>query len=225
MLAGLVFLAILLHWLWTGTAEIPEKPTKDIGDGRHIPLHAAGPFSTGWWAMFITLTGDLTAYLSLVFGYFFFWTIHEDFPPPGVDGPGWAWPLAAAVLVLAAWGATFAARRVNAAGSPGGARGLLAAGLVLGAASAAALFAGPWLTGLDPTTHSYPAIVWALVVWIMLHLAVGLIMQAYCIARSAFGRLTPGHDADLWNVTLYWHFTTASALLTALVIGGFPEVA
>jgi cytochrome c oxidase subunit I+III len=225
ILAGLVFLAILLHWLWTGTAEIPEKRDKDIGDGRRLPLHAAGPYSTGWWAMFITLTGDLTAYLSLVFGYFFFWTIHEDFPPPGVDGPGWGWPLAAAFLVLAAWGATFAARRVNAGGSPAAARWLLAAGMVLGIASAAALFAGPWLTGLDPTTHSYPAIVWALVVWILLHLGVGLIMQGYAIARSAFGRLTPDHDADLWNVTLYWHFITASALLTALVIGGFPEVA
>jgi len=54
------------------------------------------------------------------------------------------------------------------------------------------------------------------------HLFAGIIMQAYCIARSIFDRLTPTHDADLWNVTLYWHFIGFSALLTALVIGGFP---
>jgi hypothetical protein len=50
-------------------------------------------------------------------------------------------------------------------------------------------------------------------------------MQVYCFARSRAERLTATHDADLWNVTLYWHFTTVSAVLTALVIGGFPEVA
>ena len=101
---------------------------------------------------------------------------------------------------------------------------LLALGLVAAAASGLALMAGPWTTGLDPTEHTYPAIVWALVVWIVLHLAAGMIMQAYCIARSRFRKLTPDHDADLWNVTLYWHFTGFCGVLTALVIGGFPLV-
>jgi cytochrome c oxidase subunit I+III len=225
LVSGLFFLVVLLRWLWTGTAPIPEKETKDIGDGTRLPLHAAGPYSSGWWAMFITLTGDLTAFLSLIFGYFFFWTVHADFPPAGIDGPGWQWPLVAAVLVAASWSATLAARRRNAAGDARAARLLLAVGLAAGAASVVALLAGPWATGLDPTAHSYPAIVWALATWIALHIGAGLIMQGYCIARSVFGRITPRHDADLWNVTLYWHFTTASALLTALVVGGFPEVA
>ena len=88
--------------------------------------------------------------------------------------------------------------------------------------SAAALVAGPVTTGLDPTTNSYPAIVWALVVWIVLHLATGMLMQSYCLARSIYGKMTPRHDADIRNVTLYWHFMGFSALLTSLVIGGFP---
>ena len=78
--SGIFFLAIVLTWLWTGTAEIPEKQTKDIGDGRRVPLYVAGVRSTGWWAMFITMTGDLTAFLAVLFGYFFFWTIHPNFP-------------------------------------------------------------------------------------------------------------------------------------------------
>jgi cytochrome c oxidase subunit I+III len=220
-----VFLGALLYWLWTGTAEIPEKQSKDIGGGKRLPLYRAGVTSTGWWAMFITMTGDLTAYLSLIFGYFFFWTIHPDFPPPGVDGPGWVWPLTAAVLILASWGLTLAARLCNARGTVLLSRVLLVLGAIGAAAAGAALLAGPWSTGLDPTSHSYPAIVWALCIWSVAHLGVGIIMQLYCLARSCFGRMTPKHDADLWNVTLYWHFAGFCALLTAAVTGGFPLLA
>jgi cytochrome c oxidase subunit I len=220
--SGLFFLGVVLYWLWTGTAEIPEKQTKDIGNGRRVPLYVAGPRSTGWWAMFITMTGDLTAFLAVLFGYFFFWTVHPAFPPQGIEGPGWQWPLVAGVLVLLTWGATLGGRLANAAGRVVLSRGLLVAGLVGAVLAGLALMAGPWTTGLDPTAHSYPAIVWGLVVWIVLHLGAGMIMQAYALARSIFGKLTPRHDADLWNVTLYWHFTGFCALLTALVIGGFP---
>ena len=219
---GVVFLWALLRWLWTGTAEIPEKKTKDIGDGICLPLYVSGYKSTGWWAMFITMTGDLTAFLALLFGYFFFWTIHPDFPPQDMDGPGWFWPMVAGLLVLLTWGLTLGARIVNGAGSSGKAKLMLAASLVATLASGLAVAAGPWTTGLDPTVNSYPAIVWALVLWVLGHLIAGFIMQAYGLARLAYGKATPTHDADLWNITLYWHFTAFSGVLTALVIGGFP---
>ncbi len=220
-----LFLAALLYWLWTGTAVIPEKQTKDVGGGLRLPLYRAGVRSTGWWAMFITMVGDLTAFLALLFGYFFFWTIHEDFPPPGVTGPGLAWPLAAAGLVVLSWGATLGARLVNARGDMVVTRILLGLAMGMTVATAAAFIAGPWTTNLNPTTHAYPAIVWALVVWTVAHLGAGLVMQGYCLARSLWRKLTPEYDADLWNVTLYWHFAGFCALLTALVTGGFPQVA
>jgi cytochrome c oxidase subunit I+III len=128
----------------------------------------------------------------------------------------------AAGLAVVTWMATLGARLTNAAGQVTLSRGLLVTGIIAAALTGVALMAGPWTTGLDPTAHSYPAIVWGLVVWIVLHLMAGMIMQAYALARSIFGKLTPRHDADLWNVTLYWHFTGVCALLTALVIGGFP---
>jgi heme/copper-type cytochrome/quinol oxidase subunit 3 len=219
---GVVFLVTLLCWLWTGTAVIPEKPTKDAGGGLELPLYVSGVRSTGWWAMFITMTGDLTAFLSLIFGYFFFWTIHPQFPPDGIDGPGWLWPAVAALLVLASWGLTLGARLLNAAERVTLARAALVAGFLAAAGAAVALVTGPLTTGLDPTMHAYPAIVWVLVVWVVAHLAVGMLMQGYCLARSIFGKMTPRYDADLWNVTLYWHFAGFGAVLTALVIGGFP---
>jgi len=219
---GVVFIVALMRWLWTGTAVIPEKLTKDAGGGLRLPLYVSGVRSTGWWAMFITMTGDLTAFLSLIFGYFFFWTVHPQFPPPGIEGPGWIWPAVAGGLVLLAWGLTLGARHLNAAEYVVLARAGLVGGFLAAAGAAAALVAGPLTTGLDPTAHAYPAIVWVLVLWVVAHLAVGMLMQGYCLARSVFGKMTPRYDADICNVTLYWHFAGFGAGLTALVIGGFP---
>ena len=221
-LGAIVFLTAVLRWLWTGTAEIPEKETKDIGGGKRVPLYVSGYKSTGWWAMFITMTGDLTAFLALLFGYFFFWTIHPDFPPPGMFGPGWLWPAISGFLILLAWALTLGARLVNSRGRSGLARLFLLLGALAALGGGLALMAGPWTTGLDPTAHAYPAIVWALVLWILAHLATGMLMQGYGFARLLYGKATPTHDADLWNITLFWHFAAFSGVLTAIVIGGFP---
>jgi cytochrome c oxidase subunit I+III len=222
LVAGIAFFCGVIYWLWTGTGEIPEKDEKDIGRGLSLPLYSSGVKSAGWWAMFITMTGDGTAFASLVFGYFFFWTIHDDFTG-GAMGPGVAWPMAALVLFALAWAATLAARQTNRAGSVGTARLLLVAGALLSAAGSAAGLAGPWLTGLDPTAHVYPAIVWILVIWAAIHGALGIVMQLYCLARSIAGRLTPRHDMELHNVALYWHFMLVTALVTFGVVGLFPE--
>jgi cytochrome c oxidase subunit I len=224
-ISGVVAFVAIIYWVWTGTATLPEKERKDIGLGTTVPLYRSGPTAVGWWAMFITMTGDLTAFLTLVFAYFFYWTVAEQFPPPGMTGPGWLWPLIAGLVLIGSWGLTLGARIVNGRGSVWGMRALLALSAVSTLAGTAALLAGPWTTGLDPTQNSYPAIVWALVVWTAVHLAAGFVMQVYCIARSFAGLLTRRFDADIWNVTLYWHAMAFTVLVTCLVIGGFPVVA
>ena len=75
---------------------------------------------------------------------------------------------------------------------------------------------------LDPVSHVYPAILWALMVWLVVHLCAGIIMQCYCLAGSLFGKVTPRHDADLRNVTLYWHFVALKVLVTAALLGLVP---
>ncbi|MGE3176076.1 MAG: cytochrome c oxidase subunit I [Vicinamibacterales bacterium] len=217
--------AIIIYWLWTGTAIIPEKDAKPVGLGLTLPLYASGPSSVSWWAMFITMLALLTAFASLVFGYFFYWTVHEAFPPPSLPGPGLAWPSAGAGLVVIAWALTLGARAINRRDRAGlfyasvlGATGCAAAG-------AAALVAGPWLAGMQPTAHVYPATVWLLVAWSVGHLALGMLMLLYCLARRAAGRMTARHDIDMQNVALFWHFCAITVVITVAVIAGFPLVA
>ncbi len=220
-----VAVGVILWWLWTGTAVIPEKAVKDVGLGTTLPLYASGPSSVGWWAMGITMVAMQTAFISLVFGYLFFWTLHENFPPAGMSGPGIGWPLAGALLVAVAWGLTLAALRSNRADRAGLYYLTVAGGMLVALAAAAALLAGPWRSGLDPTAHVYAASVWLLVAWTAAHLVVGVIMQGYCLARRLAGRMTARHDIDIENTVLFWHFTCFTALVTVAVIAGFPLVA
>ena len=221
---GLAFGTILV-WLWTGTAVIPEKEEKDIGLGLTVPLYASGPPSVGWWAMFITMLGDMTAFVALVFGYFFYWTIHPDFPPDPTPGPGVFWPSIAALCLVGAWALTWLARRWNQCDKRLAVYVSLVSAAVLAVLGASALLTGPWLSDLDPTHHSYPATVWVLVLWAVIHIAIGVIMQLYCIARRWAGRMTARHAIDICNVTLYWHFSTITVIVTVAVIAGFPLLA
>ncbi|RWO52771.1 MAG: cytochrome c oxidase subunit I [Mesorhizobium sp.] len=220
-LAAIICFCAIIYWLWTGTGEIPEKPEKDVGLGLSLPLYASGSDSVGWWAMFITMVGDGTAFASLVFGYFFYWTIHSDFTA-GIAGPDAVWSLVAASLFAAAWGLMAAARMVNRRGATATMRGLLVMSLLTTVAASAAGLAAPLSPGMDPTRHVYPGIVWILVIWVLAHAALGTVMQAYCLARSLAGRLTPKHDLDLGNVVLYWHFLLIAAVITFATIGLFP---
>ncbi len=79
---------VIVYWLWTGAGHVPEKEIKNAGLGLKLPLYASGSDSVGWWGLFVTMLADTTAFLSMVFGYFFFWSIHEDFPPDPATGPG-----------------------------------------------------------------------------------------------------------------------------------------
>jgi cytochrome c oxidase subunit I+III len=223
--SGVLGLASILVWLWTGTAFIPEKERKYVGLGLTLPLYASGPASVGWWAMFITMLGDMTAFISLVFGYFFYWTVRADFLPGPSAGPGVFWPSVAVVLLLASWALTVLARHWNRRDRSAVFYAALLSAPLLGAAGSAALIAGPWLTGLDPKTHVYPAIVWVLVLWTVTHVAAGLIMQFYCVARRLAGRMSSRHDIDITNVALYWHFMAITAVITVAVIAGFPLTA
>ena len=222
-IAALVLaIAVIMFWLWKATSVIPEKDEKDVGLGLTLPIYVSGPHSVSWWAMFITMLGDSTAFLSLIFGYLFYFTVHENFPPAGTTGPGLFWPLVALAIFAATWGATQVALRTMRAGRVGLSRLAMIFAILGSLAAGAAILAGPHVTGLQPTVHVYPAIVWLLAIWAALHAATGTLMLGYCLARSLAGQLTPKHDIDLSNVALYWHFAGLTGLVTVAVLTLVP---
>ncbi|MBS1300961.1 cbb3-type cytochrome c oxidase subunit I [Loktanella sp. SALINAS62] len=210
----------VLYWLWTVTAQIPEEPTSDVGLGLTLPRYASGPDAPGWWAVWITMLGDATAFASLIFGFFFYWTASSAFPPQGASHADGLATGAAAVLLVLSWAATRFARDINRKGYVRSAQALLATGICLTALGGSAVYLA--VADLQPTTHVYPAMICVLAVWLCAHLLLGAIGQGYCLARSLAGRMTPLYDADVNNVSLLWHFIGLQALVTCTVIGLLP---
>jgi cytochrome c oxidase subunit I+III len=222
--SAVVATGVICVWLWTGTALIPRRAKVPAGLGLELPTYVTGSGSVGWWAMFITMLADLTAFASLVFGYFFYWTIHNDFPPENTAGPGWRWPLLAAALGLASWGLLFVARGANRRDRAAACYAALGLAALLALGTVGALVASLRLTGLDPRAHVYDATVWVLLGWTAFHVLVGVVMYLYCLARRIARRLTATHDMDLVNTVLYAHFATLTLVVAAAVVAGFPLV-
>ena len=220
--SGVIALGCILYWLWNGSGLIPEKEEKAIGHGVTVPLYRSGPSSVGWWAMMITMLADITAFVSILFGYFFYWTLHADFPPASIAGPGVFWPIAGLLALLAAWILTILARAWNRMEKPALFYSSIGTAVLTALFGIYALLAGPRQAAMNPEEHVYPAMVWLLVSWSALHVAVGVIMQLYCAARRYAGRMTGQYDIDISNVTLYWHFVAITVGATVVVIAGFP---
>lgn len=221
--AGVLAAATIVCWLWTGTGKQPEVLDKDVGFGVRVPLYVSGPRSVAWWAMLITMLADITAFVSLLFGYFFYWTSKDDFPIRDFDEPG-LWWFATFTIVAVAWCAIVFAARMNRLDRRAACLTSLAIASI-GAAGAAVLFVvTPCVAGHEATDHVYHATVWVIAIWCALHAIIGLLMLLYCTARTMTGGLTREYDGDLRNVVLYWHFFVITALLAVATVAGFPEL-
>ncbi|MBV0892306.1 cbb3-type cytochrome c oxidase subunit I [Paracoccus sp. Z118] len=222
IVSAIAFVVLLIWWLWTGTARPPETHAKDVGRGLRLPVYASGDGSAGWWAMFITMTGDLTAFLGIVFAFFFFWTVHDPFPPVGSGLPDTGFLMIAAVLLIGAWVAVGASKRLNRNGRVNAALWLLVAGLLAAMGGCAALIWALRVNGLDPTAHAWDATCWLLALWVCAHVGIGMLIIGYCAAGIFWRKITPAWDADLGNVALYWHFVGLSVVVTLTLLGLFP---
>lgn len=220
-LSGVIAIFFIIYWLWTGTAWIPEKEEKDVGMGQTLPLYNSGPAAVGWWAMFITMFADITAFISLVFGYFFYWTIQDDFVR---TGPGILWPTLGAFLILLSWLSTRLAKKFNRSDKSTLFYFTTSLGVLFSLAGIYAFLKGPQVFNMDPKAHVYEAIVYVLVYWTAFHAAVGILMQLYCMGRRMAGKMTARYDADITNVFLYECFLAVTAVLTTFVISGFPAI-
>jgi cytochrome c oxidase subunit I+III len=224
VVAGIIAAAAYLYWLWSMDRALPRE-LADAGRGVALPLYSNGTRSVGWWAMVVLLISDAAVVASFLFAYLFLWTARPAvWPPDGSQLPGFLGPTLIAGAIAGSWLLFEAADRLNQRDRR------LATGLCLVAATvlaAGALAIGwNWLDGLgiDPTGHSYGAVVWTLLGYMALHVAVGAAMALWCLVRLVLGMIDSWRCLTLRISLLWWRFTLVAAVLTVLLVAGFPHV-
>ena len=152
---------------------------------------------------------------TLIATYFYLRLRSAEWPPPEVPAPAVALPLAlCAVLVASTAPVAFAAR----AAGRGAARPawlLIALALLVQGGYLAwqvVLFTND-LARFDPGASAYGSIYFTLLGTHHAHVAVGLLLDAWLLARIAAGGLTPYRARAVRVTALYWAFVAAVGVL------------
>jgi cytochrome c oxidase subunit I+III len=195
----------------------------DIGAGIQVPVYLTGSRSHSWWAMAVLLLVAGATWASLLFSYFYLWTVAAEWPPAGQRLPAWGWPVAAGAAWTAGSGLILGAGRALAAGSRSRFRGWLAAGVLAMLAALAFDLGGQWTADLAPTGHGYGATVAAAILVQALFVAALVAMAAYSLARSWAGRLDATRRATFDNTMLLWHYTSAQGVVGLAALHALPR--
>jgi cytochrome c oxidase subunit I+III len=224
-IGGLVALAAIFRWMWDLDRGVTHPPV-DIGGGIRLPVYASGSVTHSWWAMIVLILVDATVFASLVFSYFYLWTVTQaTWPPSGTSLPASEWPVIAALGWLASSGLFVWARRALESGQrgPAGFRMALVAAVALMLAAFGVDLYGIWSTGLRPDAHAYGAAVYAVAAWQGLHGCVLFVMTGYTLARSWSGLLDSTRRVTFDNTRLLWHYMVAQGIAGILLVHAFPR--
>ena len=220
--AGLAF-AALFFWAWQGGSR-GEETSMQAGADCHLPLHQTLAHSPGWWGTLYALLADGTLFLSLVFAYFYLWTVSPHWPPAGYRAGGLLLPtLATAALVAAGLSIACGLRRLRARQSPGLRLVLVMAsilGVVFVALEAWALID----TAVPAREHAYGALVHFLVGYQVVHVLFAVLVGLFVLLRMRRGFAGSARPSEAAVVGLFWHYTLLQWLLGYSVIHLFPRL-
>jgi cytochrome c oxidase subunit I+III len=224
LVAGVVAAAAYLYWLWSMDPALPRE-LADAGRGVSLPLYRSGSASVGWWGMAVLLISDAAVVASFGFAYLFLWTARPAvWPPDGSQPPGFLEPALISASIAGAYVLFEAADRLNRRDRRLATSLCLVMAAIL--AGGALAMGWSWLDGLgiDPTGHSYGAAVWTLLGYMALHVAIGAAMALWCLARLALGMIDSWRCLTLQVCLLWWRLTAPAAVLTLILVAGFPHV-
>lgn len=210
----------LLLWAWQGGDR--HGGDVDAGYAHHLPLHHASSRSPGWWGTLITLLADATLFLSLVFAYFFLWTVSPAWPPADYRTGGMTLPTVALAMLMASSIAVQWAEAGNRAGQPR----RLQLGFLLAMVFALAFVVLQVLSlrqvEVSATAHAYGALVHAVAVFEFVHVGIALLMAAFVILRARAGYVAASRPVEPQVTALFWHYTVLQWMVGYAVIHVFP---
>lgn len=78
---ALVAVAFMLRWSWENGLHSKAAPMNGV-EPEGVPLHSRTQDGPGLWGMGLALLADAALYMSLLFGWFYLWTVAADWQAP-----------------------------------------------------------------------------------------------------------------------------------------------
>jgi heme/copper-type cytochrome/quinol oxidase subunit 3 len=184
--------------------------------GQTIPVTRRA-FPNAWWGMALLIATEATLLLCMIATYFYLQSKSAHWPPPGIEHPKLALPLALT-------GALVATSVPMALAYSAAARGRLvpARWLIVFALAIQGAYLGVQIHELiseidkvHATSTSYGSIYLTMIATHHAHVAIGILLSLGILARLMSG-LTGYRLTGLRAIALYWHFVNAMAILVVL---------
>jgi cytochrome c oxidase subunit I+III len=181
--------------------------------GAELAGAARRAMPNGWWGMAIFLSSEAALFGSLIGTYFYLRFTSPEWPQDGIPAPAAALPVALTVLLVASClpmaAAAAAARRER----RGMAWAMVAVALAMQGGYLAAQivsYVGD-LGDFTPSTNAYGSIYFTLLGLHHAHVAFGLLLDGWLLARLV-GGLTHYRFVAVRSIALYWYVVAALAV-------------
>ena len=219
--ATVATLVVLFRWSWENGAHPAAAPDAHTQPGEP-PLHSRTFDGPGLWGMGVTLLANGALYLSLLFGWFYLWTVSPQWRVPESQLNGWLM-FASAVLLSAG---TLWLHRLIKRLRAGTHHGLMAQLAWLGLLALAQSVMLLWLmlsAGLAPTETAHDAVVFVMLAYSLIHCTLAAVLtglQAWRVALGYVGDKAPYEPVvveQLWyyNLGVLWVSYAAIVLFPA----------
>jgi len=165
---------------------------------------------SGWWGVLLFVCSEATLFGLMIASYFYLRFYNAQWPPAGIDKPKVALPLVLTAILVSTAAPLFLAVRSARLGRARAAWLLvLVAVLVQGAYLGVQIheFASD-LDKMSPKDSSYASIYFTLLGAHHIHVAVGILLELWLVARL-LGGMTNYRLIALRSIALYWYFVAA----------------
>jgi cytochrome c oxidase subunit I+III len=179
-------LLLVMRWSWVNGAH-PGAAPLSAANSEGLPLHSRTRDGPGRWGMIVTLLANGTLYLSLLFGWFYLWTVSPQWIVPEGSVPPWT-PLLASgvVLTVATLGFHWLVERLIRGREDGLRSGLWLVAL-LGVGHCVLLGWALHSAALDPRSYAHDAVLLVMFLYLLIHGGLAAIFTGLQALRAGFG--------------------------------------
>lgn len=212
---------VLYRWSWENGAHPAAAPDCKTQPGEP-PLHSRTFDGPGLWGMGVTLLANGALFLSLMFGWFYLWTVSPNWQIP--DGEVFnPWLLLGASLLLLV---AVVVQRMGTQQLRRGEDGRLAFTQALAAALGAAVMGLILWTliggNLQPRHTAHDAVITFNLLYILVHVGMATIASALQALRVGYGYVNAAAPYEPLVVSQLWYYNVVVAWTSYLALVLFP---